>query len=129
MIICRDQGRLPSHVTELRLNGELVVYTNIVRNLGMLVDSRLSFQEQSNDIRTRVSRLWHFADVTPVLTRKQLVQSLIVPYFLYCDVIYSLASAGACYIYGVSRFQSILSHSCQILGVSLNDFYDFMIFA
>jgi hypothetical protein len=36
-----------------------------------------------------VSRLWHCADVTLVLPRKRLVQSLIVPYFLYSDIIYS----------------------------------------
>jgi hypothetical protein len=27
MIMCKDQGRLPSHVPELRLPGDLVVYT------------------------------------------------------------------------------------------------------
>jgi hypothetical protein len=71
---------------------------NEVRSLGMIVDSRLSFQDQANEIRRRVnfgrSRLWHYADVTPVLTRKRLVQSLIVPYILYCDFIYSHASFG-----------------------------------
>jgi hypothetical protein len=71
-----------------------------------------------------------------VLTSKRLVQSLIVTYFLYCDNIYSHASSGvnrqlnfafnscARYTYDVSQFQSISSHSCSILGVSLNDFYD-----
>jgi hypothetical protein len=93
MIICRVQGRLPFHVPAWRLNGDLVVYANKVRNLGMIVDSRLSFRDQANDIQGRVnfarSRLWHYyADITPVLTRKRLVQSLIVPYVLYCDVIY-----------------------------------------
>jgi hypothetical protein len=85
MIICKDQGRLPSHVPELRLNGDLVVYTNKVRNLGMIVDNRLFFRDQANDIRMRVnfahSRLRHYADVPPFLTRKRLVRSLIVPYF------------------------------------------------
>jgi hypothetical protein len=50
MIICKDPGRLHSHVLELRLNGDLVVYTNKVRNLGMIVVNRLSFQDQVNDI-------------------------------------------------------------------------------
>jgi hypothetical protein len=71
--------------------------------------------------------------------RKRLVQSWIVPYFLYCDVIQSHAFAGvnrqlivafnscARYIYGVSRFESISSHSCRILGVSLNDYFDLRI--
>jgi hypothetical protein len=76
----------------------MVVYTNKVGNLGMIVDNPVPFWDQTNDIRRRVnfalSRLWHYADVTLVLTRKRLVQSLIVPYFIYCDVIYSHASAG-----------------------------------
>jgi hypothetical protein len=88
MIICRNQGRLPSHVLEFRLNGDLEVFTN--RIFGMIVDSHLSFRDQANDIRRRVnfalSSLWHYADVTPVLTRKRLVQSLIVSYFFNCDV-------------------------------------------
>jgi hypothetical protein len=51
MIICRD--RLPSHVPELRLNGDLVVYTNKVRNLGMIVNDRFSFHDQAYDIQRR----------------------------------------------------------------------------
>jgi hypothetical protein len=51
IIICRDQGRMPFHVPELRLNDDSVVYTNKVRNLGMIVDNRLFFQDQSNNIR------------------------------------------------------------------------------
>jgi hypothetical protein len=70
MIICRDQCRLPSHVPELRLNGDFVVYANKV---GMIVDNRLFFQDQVNDKRRWVnlalSRLLHYVDVMPVLTR------------------------------------------------------------
>jgi hypothetical protein len=50
MIICRDQGWLPSHVQEL---SDLVGFTNKVRNLGLIVDNRLSFRDQANDIRRR----------------------------------------------------------------------------
>jgi hypothetical protein len=84
-----------------------------------------------------LSRLWQFADVTPVMTQKRLVQSLVIPHFLYCDVIYSRASVDvnrrlnvafnscARYIFGVSRFQSISSYSAQILRVPLNTYFDF----
>jgi hypothetical protein len=80
-------------------------------NLGMIVDYRLSFQDQANDILRRVNfalrRLWHYADVTPVLTRKRLLQSLIVLYFLYFHVIYSHASSA-----GVNRHLNVAFNSC-----------------
>jgi hypothetical protein len=75
--------------------------------------------------------------VTLVMTRKKLVQSLVIPRFLYCNVIYSRASVEvnrrlnvafnfcARFIFGVSRFWSISSYSAQILGVPLNTFFAF----
>jgi hypothetical protein len=54
--------------------------------------------------------------VTPVITRKKLFQSLVIPHFLYCDVIDSHASVKvnrglnvafnsfARYIFGVPRY-------------------------
>jgi hypothetical protein len=98
----------------LRLNGDLVVYTNKVRILGMIVDNLLSFRDQaSNNIRKRVkfalSRLWHYADVTPVLTLKRLVQSLIMPYFLFCDVIYSHTSLAELMV-------NLMSHLILVLA-------------
>jgi hypothetical protein len=107
--------------------GIRVGYTNKVRNLGMIVDNRLSFRDQANDIRRRVnfalSRLWHYADVTPVLTRKRLVQPLIVPYCLYCDVIYSQASAG------VNRQLNVTFNSCAryIYGPDFRAFCLFLV--
>jgi hypothetical protein len=46
LLICSSQDRLPSHVPELRFNGDLMVYTIKVRNLGMIVDIHLSFRNQ-----------------------------------------------------------------------------------
>jgi hypothetical protein len=75
----------------------------------MIVDNSLSFWDQANDIRRQVnfdiSKLWHNAGVPPVLTRKQLVLSLIVPYFLYCNVIYFHVSA-------VNRQLNVAFNSC-----------------
>jgi hypothetical protein len=68
MIICRDKGRLPALLPAVPIDG---------RTLHIL------------------SRLWQFAGVTPVMTRKKLVQSLVISHFLYCDVIYSRASVEA----------------------------------
>jgi hypothetical protein len=70
-----------------------VPYSASVKNLGltMEMDNRFSWRDQVNCVRRNVgfvlSRLWQFFDVTPVMTRKKLVQSLVIPHFLYCDVI------------------------------------------
>jgi hypothetical protein len=80
--------------------------------------------------------LCHFAGVTPILTRKRLVQSLIVPLFLYCDVVYSHLSVevnsmlnvafNSCarYMYGIPRGGSISVFSWRILRVPLNMYFD-----
>jgi hypothetical protein len=122
MIRCMDQSLafLSSHLPELRLNGDLVVYRNQVRHLGMIVDNCIFFQDQTNDIRRWVNfaltRLWHYADVTRVLTRKRLLQS----YFIYCDALEGVnrqinVRFISCdrYIYGESRFRKISSFSCM----------------
>jgi hypothetical protein len=113
MILCRDHGRLPSPVPSLRLP------SSFRRKVGFVL-----------------SRLWHFADVTPLATRMRLVQSLVVPLLMYCDVMYSQSSAevarmlnvafNSCarYVYKIPRYQSISSFSRRILGVPLNAFFD-----
>jgi hypothetical protein len=73
-------------------------------------------------------RLWAFAHFIPDETSRKLVISLIVPQFLYGDVMFSKASAAirgrlkaalnACarYIYGISRYQHISEHANRILN-------------
>jgi hypothetical protein len=98
-------------------------------------------RDQINCVRRNVGfvlcRFWQFADVTPVMTRKKLVQSLVSPHFLNCNVIHSRPSVefkrrhnvafNSCarYIFGFSRSRSISSYSAQILGVPLNTYFEF----
>jgi hypothetical protein len=140
MIICRDRSRLVHPLPVLSLDGEVIPYSRNVKNLGIIMDERFSWCDQAKIVRRNVgfvlSRLWHFAGVTPILTRKKLVQSLIVPLFLYCDVVYSQSSVGvnsmlnvafnscARYIYGIPRGASISAFSRRILGVPLNVYFD-----
>jgi hypothetical protein len=55
MVICRDQGRLPSVLPQLKLNGASITYSSKVNNLGLLMDVR-------KKVNFILSRLWHFAD-------------------------------------------------------------------
>lgn len=42
MIICRDQGRLPSVLPSIKLNNEIIKYSTKVTNLGLTMDNRFS---------------------------------------------------------------------------------------
>jgi hypothetical protein len=104
------------------------------------MENRFSWRDQVNCVGRNVgfvlSRLWQFADVTPVMKRKKLVKSLVIPHFLYCDVIYSRVSVElnsrinvafnfcARYIFGVFWFRIISSYSAQILGVPIKTYFD-----
>jgi hypothetical protein len=76
---------------------------------------------------------------TPIKTRKKLVTSLIVPQFLYCDVVFSKTTLGLqeklkvafnimCKIHlrcVLSRNQHISQYMNRILGVSLDTYYSY----
>jgi hypothetical protein len=140
IIFSRSMGRLPNPLPELTLGGEAIAYSACVKNLGVFMDDRLTWRNHVDHVRKNVnfvlSRLWHFADVTPVETRRRLVQSLAIPLFLYCDVVFSQSSADvnrrlnitynscARYIYGISRYQSISEYSRRIIGVSYDTLMD-----
>jgi hypothetical protein len=94
-----------------------------VKSLGLMINQNLTWNDQINKICRNVflivKRLWPMVHFTPIKTRKKLVTSLIVPQFLYCDVVFSKTTQGlreklkvafnscARYIYGVSRNQHI----------------------
>jgi hypothetical protein len=64
-----------------------------VQSLGLTINSRFAWDDQINIICRRfyftLQRLWTTASLTPVGTRLQLARSLVVPLFLYSDVIFS----------------------------------------
>jgi hypothetical protein len=75
----------------------------------------------------------------PIQTRQKLVTSLIVPQFLYCNVIFSKSSARlrermklafnlcARYIYGIARYEHISTYIKRILGLTLDVYYSMRI--
>jgi hypothetical protein len=66
-------------------------------NLGLLINDKLTWDDQVSKVCRNVlftlKRLWKMWHFTPFRTRHQLVTSLIVPQFLYCDVIFSKSTA------------------------------------
>jgi hypothetical protein len=86
-----------------------------------------------------LKRLWTMSTFMPMETRHKLVTSLIVPQFLYCDVIFSNSTVrlrerlkvvfNSCtkYIYGISRYEHITQYANRILGSPLEKFYSFRV--
>jgi hypothetical protein len=75
----------------------------------------------------------------PIETRRRLVVALILPFFLYYDVVYSQSSQGnrrrlnlaynscARFVYGVSRSEHISDHARSIMGVTFDEYHTFRV--
>jgi hypothetical protein len=100
MIICRDRGRLPALLPVVLVDGRTVPYSTSVKNLGLTMDNRFSWRYTRLIVLggMLVFRIeldsGQFDDVTPIMTRKKLVQSPVIPHFLYCDVIFACFGGG-----------------------------------
>jgi hypothetical protein len=128
---------------QISLDGNTIAFHQKVKNLGLIMNSKLTWDDQISKICRNVfftlKRLWPMSQFTPIQTRQKLVTSLIVPQFLYCDVIFSKSSArlrerlklafNSCarYIYGISRYEHISSYTNRILGVPLDVYYSMRI--
>jgi hypothetical protein len=114
-----------------------------VKNLGLIMNSKLTWDDQITKICRNVfftlNRVWPMSQFTPRQTRQKVVTSLIVPQFLYYDVILFKSSARlrerlklafkscARYIHGISRYEHISSYTNRILGVPLDVYYSMRI--
>jgi hypothetical protein len=82
---------------QILLDGNTIDFHQKVRNLGLMMNIKLTWDDQISKICRNVfftlKQLWPMSQFTPIQTRQKLVTSLIVPQFLYCDVIFSKSSA------------------------------------
>jgi Reverse transcriptase (RNA-dependent DNA polymerase) len=135
--------RLPSDLVlpPIKVGDATIPYSSKLKNLGIIMNSSLTWDDQISSVLQKVyftlSRLWCSSSFTPTETRRRLVVALIVPIFLYCDVIYSQSSLGnrrrlnlaynACarYVYGVPRFERISAHAKNVMGVTLDEYHTF----
>lgn len=71
---------------------EVIPVSNKVTNLGLQLDSNLTWSHQVNDVVLKTFNILRtfrrFAPVLSMPTRLKLVQSVIMPIFTYCDAVY-----------------------------------------
>jgi hypothetical protein len=133
-------SQLPSRDVPLIFMGaNQISYFDKVKNLGIIMNQDLTWNDHVAKICRNalftLKRLWTTASFTPIETRRKLVTALIIPQFLYGDIIFSKTSAGlrerlkmtlnscARYIYGISRRQHISIFTNKILGAPLDVYY------
>ena len=75
------------------IGGTLVVYESSLRNLGVVLDSKLNWNEHITHISRRVRalmyRLYYFRKSTNQRLRKHLIQMLLFPVIDYCCLVYN----------------------------------------
>ena len=140
MAVFRNKPRI---LPPVKIGDTIIPYSTKVKNLGVIMNCNLTWGDQISSVVSGVngalSRLWCTADFTPIETRRKLVLALLLPKFLYCDILYSQSSVGnkdrlnkcynscARYAYGIRLGESISEHAKNITGNTLNQMYGYRI--
>jgi Reverse transcriptase (RNA-dependent DNA polymerase) len=127
----------------IRLNDTIIPYSTKVKNLGVIMNCNLTWNDQISSIVSSVngalSRLWGTAHFTPTETRRKLTVALLLPKFQYCDIIYSQSSEGnkdrlkkcynscARYVYNIRYSESISGPAKNIIGKTLDQLHRYRI--
>lgn len=114
-----------------------------VRNLGVVLDSKLTFHRHIASVTSKVNevlfQLQQLRDFTDVRLRKSLVAALILPYIDYCSValigagvvndlkLQRLVNKGVRFIYNLPRDAQISHHRRSLGWLSVKDSRNLMI--
>lgn len=132
-------SRCPVVVSGLQLDGSEIEVLSEVRNLGVLFDSRLSFESHINSICSKIhyslSRFNQIKSYLPRECRLRLVRSFILPPLYYCDVLFFNCFASyrerierainACtrFVFGLRYYDHLGDVRNVVLGMSLENHF------
>ncbi|XP_062714232.1 uncharacterized protein LOC134291005 [Aedes albopictus] len=126
--------------TNIIFCGEVVPLSTEVTNLGLKLDRCLSWSHQVNDVVLRTYNVLRtfrrFASVLSLATRRKLVQAVVMPIFMYADVVYypglSVAlkerlhrcfKSAIRFVYNLRQRETTAAVRNSILGVDLPSNY------
>jgi hypothetical protein len=86
-IIFTKQNINTENIDNSKINNEVINFVNTIKNLGLIIDSNLSWTSQVSAIFQRVSYglhiLYKFRSMTPTEFRIRLISTLLLPLFDY----------------------------------------------
>ena len=140
LVICRYPVN-ESLLSPIMLNGQVIQYTSSAKNLGITLNSNLTW---GNHIRSVIGKvygmlrtLWSQQSSTPFKIRLLLCKTYLVPTLLYgcelfasCDALHKhklrvLFNNIARYVFKRRRFDSISGFSRQLFGMSFDNLLKF----
>lgn len=140
-VLVMSQNKSLSITPSIMIGANPLMVADKVTYLGLVLNSTLDWTDHiaktCGEIFGCLAMLRKSQSITPISTKKRLVQALLVPKFLYCCNIFvgcnrmlwaklNLAF-NAClrYIFGLRKFDSISSHENEIFGCSLENYMKF----
>lgn len=138
IVFCKEGSVTPA--TSIVFCRERIPLADFVVNLGLKMDCNLKWNRQVNDVTAKVfgtlKTFRRFASVLTMETRRKLVQSVIIPFFTYCDVIYHPGLSAALrdqlnrcfkasvrFVHSMRRRESTAAVRNTILGHDLETHY------
>ena len=126
-----------SSLPPIRINGNIVKYSKTVKNLGILMDEYLSWQEQVNQVSRRIFHSFHslrrLQRFLPVSVKEMIVSTLLKPILDYGDVCYIDANEfilnklerlqNIClrYVFNLRKFDHVSCFREQLHWLSVRD--------
>ena len=143
-IVFRSKRSRHEHINSLpkvKLDNNELDYSSYVKNLGLYMDEHLDWKINTNAITKQVFYSLHSLNRmkydTPKEIRLKLVKSLILPHFLYCDVVFSSSNShiknqlklafNACvrYVHNLKKFDHISQYVTCLLGMNLDSYHKY----
>lgn len=131
-IVFRTKRTKLPNLPLVQVGEDKIVYSEVVKNLGLLMDSNLNWNAQVTSVCNKVYNALHslvtLRHSTPQHTRIQLIRSLIVPLFDYGDILFGTISkknlkklnlvfnAATRYAFNLKKYEHISSYKNAILG-------------
>lgn len=125
---------------QVLLNNERVVFSDTVRNLGLIMDKTLSWNEHVNGVCSKVYRmlrvLWKTTCFLSTKTRHKLFMAYILPHILYCDVVLFGMHVGVMYklkrlfnscvrfVFSLRKYDHISQFRNRLLGCNIDKYLD-----
>lgn len=130
-----DANTIPA----IAMNGQRIEWTEKALNLGFVFRADLQWDElvnqQCGKIYAALRTLYNCTYAAPVNTRLKLFKSLVLPHFLFGDVLHIVPSAismnrlrvalNSCvrYVYGLDRYARVTHLQKNLLGCPLANFF------